>query len=136
MECLPEENMVPISCLLCRFSFESIKCYENHLMKGLFSTFFCDFSVFIILFQGPSGGKSMCERRKCCTKCNTVYGLVKGNTHICGKKYCDICQKQKEIEHVCRMPVSKRNEKGIKKLRLYFDVEVSFIYFISLFMRF
>jgi hypothetical protein len=56
-----------------------------------------------------------------------VYGTNKGKKHECGKKYCDICQKSMGLEHTCQMPISKRNEKGIKKLRLYFDVEVSFL---------
>lgn len=102
-----EQSVNPRTCIECRRTFESEKCFENHLHR----TDECSLNT--------------CERIKRCEKCNATYKTRFGE-HICDVFYCRVCMKpcRKGHNHFItkytvngKKPKLKRLEKATGKRR-------------------
>jgi DNA polymerase type B, organellar and viral len=73
-------------CVNCNLVFLSDDCYRNHLA-------------------------TVCDIRKCCADCGTLYWLnvQKNYTHQCNELYCRVCKKYMPQDHLCYMKKSMRS---------------------------
>jgi DNA polymerase type B, organellar and viral len=73
-------------CVNCNIIFNSDDCYRNHLT-------------------------SVCDVRKCCRDCGTIYWLnmEKNYTHACNELFCRICKKYMPQDHPCYMKKAIRS---------------------------
>jgi hypothetical protein len=72
---------VRLPCAECNRYFRSHRCFANHK-------------------ECSSNKKSICERRRNCTKCGAL--VARGN-HECNKFYCKICSQNRDVGHLCYM---------------------------------
>jgi nucleoid-associated protein YejK len=68
-----------------------------------------------------ANAKSVCDRRKCCSRC----GLIT-KKHECNKRYCANCQHNKEVGHQCYMqPLTNVLPSSDFVLYVFYDFETT-----------
>ena len=91
-----------VSCLNCRISFKSIKCYENHLHKT-------------------------CKKIFCCQYCNQyVNKFINNAKHSCTSTKCGICYAEidkNDFLHQCKINPSKKRKKLPNAIQIFYDFE-------------
>jgi len=70
-----------ILCAECNSHFRSLTCFDKHKLRTL-------------------NKKSICERKGCCTTCGWA---VTRRNHECNKRFCDNCEENNEMDHLCYM---------------------------------
>lgn len=87
---------IRIPCDECNRHYRSQTCFDNH-EKHL------------------GANKKLCERQRCCGTCG---GLTTRENHECNRRYCQNCNQNREIGHLCYMrPL--RNELPVSDRVLY-----------------
>jgi len=77
----------------CAFTGDRLLCADcNRYFRS--HTFFANHK------QSTSNKKSICERRRKCSKCGAF--VTRGN-HECNKRYCKICNQNRDVGHLCYM---------------------------------
>jgi len=84
LPCTFAEERVP--CESCNRSFRSRSCFEKHKTNKL------------------GGNKTVCEKVRNCPVCNVC---VTRKNHECFKPFCQNCNKNMEINHLCYMQALK-----------------------------
>jgi len=58
----------------------------------------------VVVFHQPQAAhiekKSVCERKRCCATCGWV---VTHENHECNKRFCENCNKNRDVDHLCYM---------------------------------
>jgi len=68
-------------CADCNRHFRILKCFANNQQRTL-------------------NKKSVCERKRCCTTCGWL--VTQGN-HECNKQFCENCNQNRDVDHLCYM---------------------------------
>jgi len=76
-----------IPCESCNRQFRSRTCFDKQKKNKI-------------------GKKTVCEKKRNCTTCNSFIG---DKRHECFKAYCNICNQNREIGHFCFMQPLKTN---------------------------
>lgn len=98
--CPPAVNVV---CDCCKRSFRGQPCYKNHKKSG------------------SLGKHTVCEQITCCDKC--LKTMKTNRKHICGEKYCKICNAHVPQTYMCFIQPDTRNPKTNDVLFSFYDLE-------------
>ncbi|XP_063975046.1 uncharacterized protein LOC135161428 [Diachasmimorpha longicaudata] len=84
-----------IVCDDCNREFHGQLCFDQHKKPGSFN----------------GNNPTVCGYIKLCGQCNTKIDHRKTQNHVCHKYYCNVCQKDEDISHLCYIPTLKSKKK-------------------------
>lgn len=91
-----------ISCFLCKRSFVSIQCFENHT-------------------HSSAKQVSTCQTIRKCIECLKI--IKPERDHVCGEIFCTICKKHQPQGHLCYIQKNEKIPVLKNKLLIFFDLE-------------
>jgi len=96
---------VRIPCESCNRTFRSQSCFDKHKTNKL-------------------KGKTVCEQKRNCSNCGSVVNPL--HEHEYFKPYCDHCQQNREIGHLCYMrPLMNESPRSSNVLFVFYDFETT-----------
>lgn len=80
---------------------KSDKCFEKHLIRGRASGYI-DRDTREVIHIPPL---STCEKLRVCTECLVTTTWLNREDHECGRAYCKLCKCDRDVHHLCYVPV-------------------------------
>ena len=96
---------VRIPCAVCDRHFRSQTCFANHNRR-------------------IGNNRAVCERKRQCGTCGQP--VISDRPHECCKRYCGVCNANREVDHLCYMqPLKNALPSSDGVLYVFYDFETT-----------